>query len=271
MPNALVIVWRECLEAMLVIGILSAWVGRRGTGGRWALWAGVAAGAVLALALAALMQGALGTLSDHAQEIFQALLILFSAALMTHMVLWMRRHGRGLRHEMESALDTAAAQRGHWGIAAVAAIAVAREGAETVIFLQGIAAGQGWAPLLAAGAAGFVLAALTSWAAARGLRFLPPHQVLRASAALLLLFAAGLVVAGTDRLIGLEWLAPGPDPLWDTSAWLDDGAGAGKLLADLLGYRARPAGAVVLACAGYWALMAALRWWPARSRVPEAP
>lgn len=198
MPNALVIVWRECLEAMLVIGILSAWVGRRGTGGRWALWAGVAAGAVLALALAALMQGALGTLSDHAQEIFQALLILFSAALMTHMVLWMRRHGRGLR-------------------------------------------------------------------------FLPPHQVLRASAALLLLFAAGLVVAGTDRLIGLEWLAPGPDPLWDTSAWLDDGAGAGKLLADLLGYRARPAGAVVLACAGYWALMAALRWWPARSRVPEAP
>ena len=63
MVNAFVIVWRESLEAMLVIGILSAWVNDRG-GARTALWGGVLAGLALALALAALMQGALGILPD---------------------------------------------------------------------------------------------------------------------------------------------------------------------------------------------------------------
>ena len=108
MLNAFVIVWRESLEAMLVIGILAAWATGRGGGVRTGLLAGVAAGAALAVALAAIMQGTLGSLSDRGQEIFQALLILFAAVLMTQMVLWMRRHARGLRREMEGALNRAA-------------------------------------------------------------------------------------------------------------------------------------------------------------------
>lgn len=265
MVNVLIIVWRESLEAMLVIGILTAWVNGRGGGpARSALWGGVLTGLALALALAALMQGALGILSDQGQEVFQTLLIVFAAALMAHMVLWMRRHARGLRREMESALDSAAARQGAWGIAAVAALAVAREGAETVIFLQGMASGAGWAALLPSALAGFALAGVTAWAAARGLRLLPQHQVLRASANLLLLFAAGMLVLGSDRLISLEWLPPGPDPLWDTSAWLDDGSGAGKWLADLFGYRARPATTNVLVFAGFWLLMVVQHGWSAR-------
>ena len=249
-----------------VIGILAAWATGRGGGVRTGLWAGVAAGAALAVALAAIMQGTIGSLSDRGQEIFQALLILFAAVLMTQMVLWMRRHARGLRREMEGALDRAAELRGAWGIAAVSALAVAREGAETVIFLQGIASGSGWGALLPSALAGIALAALTAWAAARGLRLLPQHQVLRVSANLLLLFAAGMLVLGTDRLIGIEWIPPGPDPLWDTSALLDDGGGGlGKWLADLFGYRARPAAANVVVFFGYWLVMAAQHGWSRRS------
>lgn len=264
MVNAFVIVWRESLEAMLVIGILSAWVTGRGGGARPALWGGVLAGVGLAGVLAALLQGALGILSDQGQDIFQTLLIVLAALLMAHMVLWMRRHARGLRREMESVLDSAAAHQGAWGIAAVAALAVAREGAETVIFLQGMASGAGWGALLPAALAGFALAGATAWAAARGLRLLPQRQLLRASAHLLLLLAAGMLVLGSDRLIGLEWLPPGPDPLWDTSAWLDDSSGAGKWLADLLGYRARPAAANVVVFGGFWLLMAAQHAWSKR-------
>ncbi|MGP1681970.1 MAG: FTR1 family protein, partial [Giesbergeria sp.] len=95
MLNAFVIVWRESLEAMLVIGILAAWAGERGGSVRKGLWAGVVFGVALALALAAVLQGTLGVLSDRGQEIFQALLILFAAVLMAQMVLWMRRHARG--------------------------------------------------------------------------------------------------------------------------------------------------------------------------------
>ncbi|MDR2238947.1 MAG: FTR1 family protein [Zoogloeaceae bacterium] len=258
--NALVIVWRECLEAMLVIGILSAWVVRSRPEARRALWLGVAGGIGLALALAALMQGALSEMDDRVQEGVQIGLILLAAALMTHMVLWMQRHARGLRAEMEASLDRAVVRRGLWGIAAVAAIAVAREGAETVIFLQGVgSSGNAWDLALAA-IAGFLLAALTAWAAARGLRFLPMRTVFGVSSILLLAFAAGFIVLGVDRMIGMEWLPPGIDPLWDTSAWLDDGAGLGKWLADLFGYRARPAATAVAAYAAYWLMLLALRF-----------
>jgi high-affinity iron transporter len=83
------------------------------------------------------------------------------------------------------------------------------------------------------------------------------------------MFAAGMLVLGTDRLIGLEWIPPGADPLWNTSTFLDDGAGLGKWLADLFGYRARPAAADALVFFGFWLLMAAQRWWSARPAGPE--
>jgi high-affinity iron transporter len=59
MGNALFIVWRESAEAMLVVGILYAWLRQRAdaaTGMRF-LWGGVAAGLGLALALAQVMLG----------------------------------------------------------------------------------------------------------------------------------------------------------------------------------------------------------------------
>lgn len=260
MLNATIIVWRECLEAMLVVGILIAWVGRSEPGARRAIWGGVAGGVGLALALAGLTLGVLAELEDRTQELVQIGLILLAALLMTQMVVWMQRHARNLRGELEASLHAAAERRGHLGIAAVAAIAVAREGAETVIFLQGVAGGQGAGGLMLAGALGFGLAALTAWGAARGLRMLPMRTLFRVSAVLLLVFAAGFVATGVDRLIGLELLPPGADPLWDASAWLDDSAGVGKLLADWLGYRARPAATVVVAYVGYWlALFGATR------------
>ena len=116
-------------------------------------------------------------------------------------------------------------------------------------------ASGGWGALLPSSGGSFA-GAFTAWAAQRGLRLPPQHQVLRVSAHLLLLFAAGMLVLGTDRLIGMEWIPPGPDPLWDTSAWLDDGAGAGKWLADLFWLPARPAAANVLVFCAFWGLMA---------------
>ena len=59
MGNALFIIWRESAEAMLVVGILYAWLRKQPDtkrGMRY-LWAGVAAGIGLALALAAVMLG----------------------------------------------------------------------------------------------------------------------------------------------------------------------------------------------------------------------
>ena len=103
------------------------------------------------------------------------------------------------------------------------------------------------------------LAAVSGWVIARGARFLSYRVLLRASEILLLLIASSLLAAGIDRMIGMDWLQQLNDlglldPVWDISALLDDRQGAGRLLADFLGYRARPSGTLLIAYAVFWAL-----------------
>lgn len=254
MLNAIIVVFRESLEAMLVIGVLLAWIARQPAPAvlRRGLWLGVAAGFGLALALGFATFAVQSQMGGEALEKFQVGMVLFAALLIVQMVLWMHRHGRHMKRELEAQAGRAA---GALGIGAVAALAVAREGAETVIFLYGLgleSSGGNRVALLAAALAGFALAAATGWLVAHGARFLNYRTLFAASEILLLLIASALLTAGMDRMIGLDWLPPLLDPVWDSSALLDDGSGAGRLLADFAGYRARPSASLLLAYVAFW-------------------
>lgn len=254
MGNAFFVVWRESLEAFLIVGILHAWLkaNRDSGGGRRALFAGLAAGAALALLLGWALLTVQDELTGEALEGFQTATLLVAAGLITQMVLWMRRHGRTLKTRLHADLSAATERAGHFGVAVVAALAVAREGAETVIFLYGLAQ-SGETTALAAGAfAGFAAAGLTAWLAARSLSRLDIGLLMRVSSILLLVLASALLVAALDRLIGAGALPPLLDPVWDSSALLDDTTRGGKLIADFSGYRARPALSALLAWALYW-------------------
>lgn len=253
MGNALFVVWRESIEAMLIVGILYAWLRRNpAPGGVRALWLG-GAGVGLALLLGWAMLAAQDELSGQALEWFQTAILFVAAALITQMVLWMTRHGREMKGQLEAGLARAA-QRDSWiGIATISALAIAREGAETVIFLYGLGLEQSAGSGLAAGAlAGFVLAAVTAWAAARGLRFLDQRRFFQITGLLLLIFAAALLVSGAERLIGMGWLPALIEPLWDSSLLLDDATPGGRLFASLVGYRAQPSLMLLLIYVGYW-------------------
>jgi high-affinity iron transporter len=258
MWNALVVVWRESLEAMLVIGVMLSWIVRQPDPAalRRGLWGGVAAGVALAVALGVAVYSAQSELAGQVLERFQLAMVLGAAALILHMVLWMHEHGRRMRRELERRAQQAAASTGAvLGTAAITALAVAREGAETVVFLYGLGMdGQGGsvAELFGGAVAGFLLAAATAWAVARGARFLNMRTLFRVSEVLLLLIGTSLLVAGVDRMIGMEWLPALVDPLWDASALLPDAHGLGRFLADFIGYRAHPAATLVIAVALFW-------------------
>lgn len=265
MISAFVVVWRESLEALLVITVLLAWIARQDDPARLrrGIWAGVAAGLALAVALGGATFAVQSQLQGEALEIFQAAIALASAALILQMVAWMRRHGAGMRRELESRAMGASGASGALGVAIVTALAVAREGAETVVFLYGIGLEHGPSGALAlwaGGAAGLAAALACAWIISRGARHLNLRTLLRASEFMLLAVATAMLGHGVERLIGLEWLPTLADPLWDTSALLDDGAGLGRVLADFAGYRARPTGSLVVAYALFWGLaLAALR------------
>lgn len=256
MGNSLFVVWRESIEAMLVIGILHAWLQRNGGAGPGlrALWSGVVAGLGLALALGWAMLSVQSELTGEALEWFQTAILFVAAGLIAQMVLWMQKHGRQMKQSLEQELSRAASSSGSFGIAAVAALAIAREGAETVIFLYGMGlehSGSGELPLGAV--LGLLLALATAWAVNRGLRFLDYRRFFRISGFLLLLLAIALLVAGTERLIGMGWLPTLVDPLWDSSAVLDDTSRVGAMFSAFTGYRARPSLMLVAIYACYWA------------------
>ena len=260
MGNTLFIVWRESVEGILVVGILYAWLRAHPEGARGMryLWGGVAAGLGLAGLLALAMMGIYSSLGGDALDYFQLGMMLVAAGLITQMVFWMRKHGRTLKKELETGLEQAAGSANWMGVSVIAALAVGRESAETVIFLYGNGMGQqgmAFAQFLGAAALGFALALLTFWLLVKGGRTLSWKNFFRVSETLLLLLAAGLLVGGMEKMIGYDWIPTLADPVWDSSFLLDDNATVGNLVATLTGYRSHPALTLVLVYAAYWALV----------------
>jgi high-affinity iron transporter len=270
MGNALFIVWRESAEAMLVVGILYAWLKHRpdaATGMRY-LWGGVAAGATLAVALALVMLGIVSSLSGTGLDYFQLAIMLVASALIVQMVFWMRRHGRTFKRDLEADMARNARAANWWGLLIVVALAVGRETAETVVFLYGLGAEKGGiANLPIVLALGIAAAFGTFWLLQQGTRFLSWRVFFRVSEILLLLLAGALLVSGIERLIALDVLPLLIDPVWDSTRLLDDSGRFGGLIASFTGYRARPALLPLLALAVYWVLMWAFLRAP-RKRAP---
>ena len=255
MGNAFFVVWRESLEAFLIAGILFAWLqANDDTGkGKRALFLGLGAGVGLAVLLGWALLSVQDELTGEALEIFQTATLFVAAGLITQMVLWMRQHGRTIKTRLHADLSAAAEKSGYLGVAVVAALAVAREGAETVIFLYGLAQGGEMQALAVGTVTGLAAAALTAWLAAKSLAKLNIALLLRLSSILLLVLASALLVAALDRLVGAGYLPALLDPVWDSSLLVDDTTKGGKLFADFSGYRARPALSELLIWAGYWA------------------
>jgi high-affinity iron transporter len=258
MGNALFIVWRESAEAMLVVGILYAWLKNRAdaaTGMRY-LWGGVAAGAGLALVLALVMLGIASSLSGNGLDYFQLGIMLVASGLIVQMVFWMRKHGRTFKKDLEADMARNARAANWWGLLVVVALAVGRESAETVVFLYGLGAEKGGiANLPIVLILGIGAAFATFWLLQQGSRILSWRMFFRVSEILLLLLAGALLVSGIEKLIGLDVFPALVDPVWDTSRLLDDSGRVGGLIASFTGYRARPALLPLLALAVYWVLV----------------
>jgi len=261
MGQVLFIVWRESVEALLVVGILYAWLKNGDADARRGipyLWAGVVAGLLAAVALGAALVGFTEELSGDAQDYFQTGMVLVACVLIVQMVLWMKHHGRSMKRDMEASLQKSKQDANWWGVTLLVALAIAREGSETVIFLYGLGFGQSGHvdPLqYLAVAIGLALAFLTFYLLQLGGKIFSWRLFFRVTEIMLLFLAAGLFETGVDKLIDKEILPVVMNQVWDTSWLLDDSSTFGSLVATLTGYRAHPAGMNLIAYAVYWAVI----------------
>ena len=241
MLGALIIVFREVIEAGLIVGIVMAATRGVAGRGRWVGF-GILAG-VLGASLVAAFAGAISQAFEGAgQELFNASVLGIAVAMLMWHNAWMARHGREIAEEMQK-VGTAVSEGAKplTALAIVVGLAVLREGSEVVLFLYGImASGTSGAALLVGGvlgiAAGAAFTALTYY----GLLAIPNRYIFSVTSWLIALLAAGMAAQAVQFLNNAGMVVALDRTVWDTSWLLSEGSLIGRLLHALIGYTERP-------------------------------
>lgn len=245
MLNVFAVVFRESLEAVLVVGILFAYL--KTTGNRPALksmWVGILLGIVLSAALAWSLVAVDSELQGRNLDIFQNLLLLIAALLMIHMSIWMRTHSKKIKKELEGNIKEALQDSAILNIAGISMIAVAREGSETVIFLYGMAQEAIQQSLMPS----FVMAALAGFGVAlglwyliqKGLRFFSLPKVFGVTTIFLLVSASQLLMKGINGFVSIGLIQLEGGPLWDLSKFFSDSEGPAGIVSSWIGFSSSP-------------------------------
>jgi len=241
---SMIIVFREAMEAGLIVGIvLAATVGVAGRG-RW-IAGGIAAGVSGASLVAAFAAALSDAFAGTGQEVFTAAILIFAVVMLSWHILWMSHHARTMTAELRQVGQAVRlGQRSLAALAGVVAVAVMREGSEVVLFLYGVVAAShtGAVPLATGGVVGLALACLASGLLYRGLVIIPLHRLFSVTNGLIALLAAGMAGQAAAVLHGADLLPGWGEHLWNTSAILADDSFAGRSLHALAGYSARPSG-----------------------------
>jgi high-affinity iron transporter len=243
------IVFREVLEAALIVGIVSAATRGIAGRGRW-----IVGGLLLGLAGSIVVAGGAEAISRLAegmgQEIFNASILLLAVLMLAWHNIWMTKHGRELAvNAKRIGADITSGSRELSVVLLVVGIAVLREGAETVLFLYGVAAGggAGRGAMMGGGVIGVVAGAAVGVLLFRGLLRIPLKYFFAVTSGLVLLVAAGMAAQAARFLIQADVLPSLASPLWDTSSIVSNSSLVGKALTGLLGYDAQPAGMQIAA------------------------
>ena len=260
MLAAALIVFREILEAGLIVGIvLVATEGVRGRG-RW-IAGGIGAGLLGAALVAVFAQRLSEAFSGSGQDLFNATVLVAAVLMLSWHILWMSRHARELTTDMKAlGRSVASGERTLLAMAVVVAVAILREGSEVVLFLYGIAASGGSEPIgmLLGGMIGVAGGVFIAWLIYRGLLAIPTRALFSVTNLLVALLAAGMAGQAAVYLAKANILPSLGDEIWDTSGVLRDDGLLGRALHALVGYSDRPMGVQIAAYLAVLAILIAL-------------
>jgi high-affinity iron transporter len=239
-----VIVFREVLEAALIIGILAAATRSIPNSRSW-LAGGVMAGLVGAGLVAAFADVIGGWASGVGQELFNAVVLGAAVCMLAWHNIWMSSHGKAMAANAKSIGKNISDGASECSVLLIiVGLAVLREGSETVLFLYGIAASNvdGQSSMLLGGAIGMLAGIALGYIVYAGLGRVPMRWFFAATGLLVLLLAAGMASQAAHFLIQADLIPSLAAPVWDTSNTLSEDSLLGKLLHSLIGYDSRPAG-----------------------------
>ena len=248
MFSTAVIIFREVLEAALIIGVVAA-ATRAIPGRNYWLAAGVLAGLLGAGVVAFFASIIAESAGGMGQELFNALVLGLAVVMLAWHNIWMSSHGAELAKNARTiGTDVTEGRSERSVILVLVGLAVLREGSEATLFLYGIAAseGTGAMPMMMGGLAGLMIGAAIGYALYAGLLRVPMRWFFAATGILILFLAAGMASRSAHYLIQADMLPSLASPVWDSSDLLPQQSFFGTLLHILVGYEDRPAGMQII-------------------------
>ena len=239
---------REGLEAALIIGIiLGVLLKLNRPEMKKSVWRGVWLAVALSLA-AAITLNLLGLkFEGRAEELFEGVVMLLAAGVLTWMILWMHNTAGNLKQEIEYKTRDAARGSGGKALFALAFLAVFREGIELALFLLAVQQTSTPVAVLSGALLGLAAAIVLGWLLFTSTKKLSLRGFFRVTNVLLIIFAAGLVAYGVHEFNEAGIIPALIDPLWDINPVLSDKSEVGLLLKALFGYNGNPTLSEVLA------------------------
>ncbi|SHG75274.1 high-affinity iron transporter [Jatrophihabitans endophyticus] len=272
MLPSFVIGLREGLEAALIVGIIAAFLRKQGRRDllRWVL-VGVGVAVGLCLAAGITLRAYSQNLPQRQQEGLETVIAVLAIAMVTYMVVWMRRNSRNLKGQLEGLASDAMSGAGNAGRAMVlmAFLAVIREGLETVVFLLAAFNETATGSRAGVGAVlGIAIAVALGYGIYRGGVRLNLSKFFRITGFVLVLVAAGLVVNAFRTAHEAGWVDFGQGRTVDLSWLVQPGSVQSSLLTGMLGLQPRPVVVEVVAWLVYLVPVGVYVVWPPGRPVP---
>jgi high-affinity iron transporter len=253
----------------LIVGIIAAFLVKEGR--RDALrqmWAGVAIAIALCVGIAVILRVVGQELPQQQQEGLETVIGLIAVSAVTYMIVWMRRHARGIKATLEGDAASALASGSTMALVAMAFLAVLREGFETSVFL--LAAFQDATDTTAAGAGavlGLIAAVAIGLGLYRGGVRINLTRFFRITGIVLVFVAAGLLATAVHTAHEAGWLSSLQGQAVDLTWLVKPGTVSGSLLTGMLGLQPSPTVGEALAYLLYAIPMAIYVLWPNQLRL----
>ena len=266
-----VVMLREGVEGTLIVGIVAAFLANQGA--RRALrqmWLGVAAATALCVAGGVALHVLSRDLPQRQQEMLETVVGLIAVAMVTYMVVFMKRHARNLSGSLRSSAGSALASGSQWALVTMGFLAVLREGLESAVFLTALLnASDNQAAGLTGAILGLAAAIVIGYAIYRGGVKLNLSKFFAITGAMLVLVSAGLVMTAAHTAHEAGWLLFGQAQALDLTAVIRPGSVQASLFTGVLGIQPRPVVIEVIGWLAYLIPMACYLFWP-RRRTPAA-
>lgn len=251
---AALIVFRESLEAALFVGIVAAATRQLAGRSKW-LAAGVGVGILGAIGLALMAEQVATWFDGIGQDAVNIGILTVALAMLLWHCTWVSAHSRDMATDARHlGLSVQDGRRRPWALFGAVALAVLREGAETVLFVGGTvtSASATAGTVVLSCAVGLALGASVGALIYAGLSRIPARRLFSATNVLIALLAGSIASQLARALTQAGFIETWTRPVWDSSRWLAPDSLLGTLLHALVGYDARPSG---LQLASYLAVL----------------